>query len=67
MGKANHRKFNTNTETYVKNPKGKNHRERERDFTIIMTIALVFSGVLELLSSIDCPPSALEGIYCLYR
>jgi len=39
--KANHGKSNTNTETYVKNPKGKNHGERERDSTIIMTITMM--------------------------
>jgi len=46
MRKVNHRKSNTNTKTYVKNPKGKNHGERERDSTIIMAITMMFSGVL---------------------
>jgi len=40
MGKANLRKINTNTGIYVKNPKGKNHTQR--DFTIIMAITMVF-------------------------
>ena len=40
-GQTNLRKINTNTETYMKNPKGKNHREEERNFTIIMVITIV--------------------------
>jgi len=32
---------NTNIKIYVLNPKGKNHREGEKDFTIIMVITMV--------------------------
>ena len=38
--KANHRKSNINTKTYVKNPKKKT-TEKERDFTIMMAITMV--------------------------
>jgi len=41
MRKANHRKSNANTDTYVEKLKGKNYRERERGSTIIMTITIV--------------------------
>ena len=41
MGQANLKKTNTNTEIYVENPKGKNHGEGEKDFTIIMSITVV--------------------------
>ena len=41
MRKANHRKSNTNTETDMENPKGKNHGEMERDSSIITAITMV--------------------------
>ena len=41
MRKVDHRKFNTNTETFVKNSNGKNHGVRERDSTIIMAITIL--------------------------
>ena len=40
-GETNLRKINTNTETYAKNPKEKNHGEGERDSIIIMAITMV--------------------------
>jgi len=40
MRKINHRKSNTNTYTYVENPKGKNHGEMERDSSIIRVIII---------------------------
>ena len=39
------RKPNANTQIYLENPKGK----MERDSTIVMTITIVFSGVLGFL------------------
>ena len=41
IGKAKLRKTSTNTEIYMKNPKGKNHGEEEKDSTIIMAITMV--------------------------
>ena len=49
MRKGNHRKSNTNTETYVKNLKEKNQEETESDPTIIVTI------------TIDHPPLRWKG------
>jgi len=45
------RKPNANAQNYLENPKGK----MERDSTIVMTITIVFSGVLGFLGWIDRP------------
>ena len=65
MGQTNLKKANANTDNYVKTQMGENHEER--DFTIIIVITMVFSGALGFLGLIDRHPSALEGIYYLYR
>ena len=41
MSQANLRKTNTNTKIFVKNLKGKNNGEGEKNFTIIMAITMV--------------------------
>jgi len=60
IGQTNLRKINTNTEFYVKNPKGKNHGEREKDSTI-MAITMVILLVLGFLGSIDHPLLRWKG------
>jgi len=40
MDQANLRKTNTNLDIYVESPKEKNHGEK--DFTIMLTITMVF-------------------------
>jgi len=64
MGKANLRKTNTNTEIYVKTPKGKNHGEG--DSTMIMAITMVFLWCARVYGLNWLSPM-LEGIYYLYK
>jgi len=63
MGKTNLRKANTNTQIYVKNPKGKNHTHR--DSTIIMVITMVILWCARVFGLNDHP--LLEGISYLYK
>jgi len=65
MGQVNFRKTNTNTEIYVKNPKGKNHGERDSTMIIAITMVFLWSARISVLnSSSSC---TLEGIYFLYK